>query len=225
MFKLEIIDLLNKIKNASDDYTANNFKNSLKRLIKQNIEEYKTFKNSGNIDSGMLRFLDICEKEIESEMMSNNVDNGSSNPISNSGQSSTPNIVQNYTPSSNSDSVVVKNFFDNWKNSFIQNGRVPNENCERIILELINYYVPNKLNIIQELLKVSDSQDFDSFKNMINNYIKDYFNKRISVYLDSEEYNGKWLLAKKNKNMQIMRLINDIGEYKFDLKKIEGILK
>jgi len=211
MFKIEIIDLLSKIKNADNDLEANNLKTSLKRLIFQNISEYESFKNSGNLDEQTLQFLSVCENEIESEQEQKNNDS-----IQNSGN------IENQK--GHTEIENIKRFFSTWNEYFERNNHIPDENCVKIIEEIIRQYMPDRFGVIQNILEMDFNENFNAFKNMLNNYLRQYFAEKIEEYLNSEKYTKKWFLSKKRKDTEIKDLINNIGEYNFDIKKMEEVL-
>jgi hypothetical protein len=207
MFEIEIISLLNKYKNCTADFDKNKFKNSIKRLIFENPEEFDKFVSSSSLDSETVNFLknleELSDKEnSENKNYSNNV---SSNEL-------------------NSDLEKIKQVYDVWKNNFVNNSRVPNGECESVLNEMINFYAPNRFFVLKKVLEIKDDNDFESFKNMLNNYIRKYFAEKISKYYESDGFVSLGFFDKRKKKREIIDILSEMSSYRFDEKRILEVL-
>ena len=122
-----------------------------------------------------------------------------------------------------SDFEFIKSKYYDWLNEFKKNN-IPNENCEKIVEEIINYYALNSFYVIEEILKIKNDENYEFFKNMIKNYLRKFFAKKIKEYYISEEFNSLNFFQKYKKKKEIIKLLDDIGSYKFDINKIKGVI-
>lgn len=191
MFELELIELLNKYK-KSDTYEKGKIKKSITNLISQNKEQYEKFLNTQAIDAQTKQFLTQCEQEISQEK-----------------------------DETKSDLEIIKNQYSKWLEIYEQNNRIPNQDNEKIILSLINFYAPNRFQILEQILQIKDTQDYEDFKNMLKNYLRKYFAEKIEQYYQSEAYKSLGFFAKRKKKDQIIKTIDNLGKYIFNPKEIE----
>lgn len=199
MFELELFELLNQLKKINDEYEINKIKNSISSLIKQNPEKYKSFIQKGQVSQEILKFLEECENISLEEK------NVEKKEITN-------------------DFEVIKNYYSKWLNFYNGNNKKIDENCEKIVVEIINFYVINRFDVLEKIFKVKDTEDFESFKNMINNYLRKYYAEKIELYMQSDEYESLGFFAKRKKRKEILFLLDEVGEYKFNQKKIGEVL-
>lgn len=207
MIEIEIISLLNKYKNSTTDFDKNKFKNSIKRLILENPGEFDKFINSSSLDSKTINFLKSLEDLSELE----------ESKKSNSGSATDSEL--------NSDLEKIKQVYNVWRENFVNNNRVPNEACENVLNEMINFYAPNRFFVLKRVLEIKDDNDFESFKNMLNNYIRKYFAEKISKYYESDEFKNLGFFSKRSKKREILNVISDMSKYVFDEKKILEVLE
>jgi FtsZ-binding cell division protein ZapB len=208
MIEIEIISLLNKYKNCTTDFDKNKFKNSIKRLIFENPGEFDKFISSSSLDSETINFLKSLEELSDKE---NSSSENSSSSVSNNELSS--------------DLEKIKQVYNVWKENFVNNNRVPNEGCENVLNEMINFYAPNRFFVLKKVLEIKDDNDFESFKNMLNNYVRKYFAEKISKYYKSDEYNNLGFFAKRSKKREILNILDEMSNYVFDEKKILEVLE
>ena len=206
MFEIEIISLLNKYKKSETDFDKNKFKNSIKRLIYENSGEFDKFVNSSQLDNDTVIFLKGLERIGEDENTDKSKNNISNNEIE-------------------SDLEKIKQVYNIWRDNFVNNNRIPNEKCESVLVEMIDFYAPNRFYVLKRVLEIEDDNDFESFKNMLSNYIRRYFALKITKYFESEEFNSLWFFAKRKKKNQLLDIIEKIGNYEFDEKKILEVLE
>jgi hypothetical protein len=199
MFELELFELLNQAKKVNDEYEINKVKNSISKLIKQNPEKYKLFIQKGEVNQETITFLEGCE---DINLEESKVDK---KEITN-------------------DFEIIKKYYSKWLNFYEENNKETNENCEQIVLEIINFYVLNRYDVLEKVFKIKDSEDFESFKNMIRNYLRKYYAEKIEVYMQSDEFERLSFFSKRKKKNQILNLMDDIGEYNFNQKNIGEVL-
>ncbi|NQZ85369.1 MAG: hypothetical protein HRU03_06640 [Nanoarchaeales archaeon] len=206
MFEIEIISLLNKYKKSETDFDKNKFKNSIKRLIYENSGEFDKFVNSSQLDNDTVIFLKGLERIGEDENTDKSKNNISNNEIE-------------------SDLEKIKQVYNIWRNNFVNNSRVANEKCESVLVEMIEFYAPNRFYLLKRVLEIEDDNDFESFKNMLSNYIRRYYALKITKYFESDNFNSLGFFAKRKKKNELLDVIEKIGKYEFDEKKILEVLE
>lgn len=203
MFEIELISLLNKYNSCETDFDKNNIKNSIKKLIKENLEDFEKFDNKGEISNEFNELLSTIKEEISNE---SKLKDSSS------------------TSSVDSDLVKIKEAFMTWQSYFVNNNRVPNNNCEQIIGEMIMFYAPNRFFVLKKVLEINDSNDFESFKNMLKNYIRKYYSEKIGGKIESAEFEELGFFEKRRMKKKILEVLRELGNYEFNEKKIKEVL-
>ncbi len=200
MFELELIELINQLKKTEDKYEFIKIKNSIANLIHDNKNKYEKFKETQqDLDQQTLGILEECENIVEHKEEEKKVN-------------------------SENDFEILKNYYAKWLEEYNKNKKVPTYKNEEIIEQIINFYVLNRFDIIEELLKVRDTQDFEDFKNMLRNYLRKYFALKVGEYYDSEAFESKSFFDKRRKRKEIINLLNEIGSYHFDRDKMGEVL-
>jgi hypothetical protein len=205
MFEIELISLLNNYKGSETDFDKNKFKNSMKRLIFENSGEFDKFISSSSLDDETINFLKSLERESEVENVNKSSNNVSNNELS-------------------SDLEKIKQVYNLWRDNFVNNNRVPNQACEDVLVEMINFYAPNRFFVLKKVLEISDDNNFENFKNMLNNYIRKFFAEKVSRYYESEEFTKLGFFDKRRKKREILDIIDELSTYNFDEKKILEVL-
>ena len=123
----------------------------------------------------------------------------------------------------NSDFEIVKKQYEKWLKAFEENNFVPSKKNERIVEEIINFYVLNRFEVLQKVLSIKDDDNLEKFKYMIKNYLRKYFAKRILDYYNSEEFNSISFFAKRKKRNEILNFLDNIGKYEFNKKEFDKI--
>lgn len=196
MFELEILDLLNLHKKALTKYDQKKIETSLLKLIKQNSLEYERFKTKPDLEIWTRNIFSELDQKINEESTKHK---------------------------NNNDFEIIKEGFSKWQEEYETNGKSINKNCEKIINKLIEIYLPEKISILKEILKIKDTENFENFKIMLENYIRDYYAIKIEKYYLTNKKNWSFL-EKHKKESQILKLLNKIGDYKFDNVEIEEVL-
>lgn len=202
MFTIEILELLNKYK-KSDEYERKKIEENLINIIKNNEDEFLNFAQTKaeELDEETRKFMQNCYDKVEE------------------------NKKETLPKDTKSDYDIIKNAYEKWLDEFKTNLNVANEKCEQIVEEIINHYALNQLDTLKKIMEIKDDENFESFKNMINNYLRKYFVEKIERYYKSEEYIALGFFKKRSKRKQILNLLNDIGKYEFNSEKIEEVLK
>ena len=201
MFEIEIIGLLNKYKNSVDEFSRNKIKSSIKNIIFENSGEFDKFINSSSLDSETVNFLKSLENVGEAENNQKSRNNTINSEVSD-------------------DLEKIKQVYVAWRDDFVANSRVPNVRCEQLVNDMINFYIPNRFYVLKKVLSISDDNDFESFKNMLNNYIRKYFASKISKFYSSSEFSELGFFDKRSKKKQIIIILDELAKYDFDEKKI-----
>ena len=205
MFQAELIGLLNKFKTTQTDYEKNLIRNSIKNLCLQNREEFENFSQRESVSPEIEELFKTIRMSL-----STNVALDEENQIKSE---------------SDSDLEKIKNAFLEWKNFFIQNNRVAESNCERIVVELIMFYAQNRFEVLQKVLKIHDDSDFESFKNMLRNYLRKFFGEKIEkVYQDLEKDESVGFFKKQGLKKKILIVLREIAKYEFNEVKIKEVL-
>lgn len=200
MFELELLELLNKLKRTNDNYEINKIKESITNLIAQNNDKYKNFLSKQELDFPTKKILEECENLVMQKKAQEN------------------NESQN-------DFETIKNYYTSWLNYYEKNNKIADENCEKIILQIINFYILNRYNVLEKIFSINDSEDYESFKNMLKNYIRRYYAEKIENYIESDNYKTLGFFEKRKKKNQILNLLTQIGDYKFNPKLIGEVLE
>ncbi len=200
MFEIEFISLLNEYK-KSDEYGRKKAEESISKLIASNIEKFEDFmsKNSQNFDQETISFLKQCYEKSQQ----NDEEEDSSKVVGNI-----------------SDMDIIKRYYDKWFTEYKKNNGILNEVNEKIVMEIINFYALNRFYVLEQLFKVHDTEEFEKFKNMIKNYARRYFAEKIEQYYESDSYKNLGIFEKRRKKKAIVEILNEIGEYRFNVKKI-----
>lgn len=208
MFQLELIGLLNEYKQTTEEYSKNKIKSSICKLIKENGGEYNNFIQNQDLDSQTTEFLNRCEKEVDIESeLSDAHDNNKSSDIQ-----------------SNSDLEKIKMAFLTWEKEYKLNNNIPSKECENIINQMIDFYAPNRFEVLQKVLSINDTETFEKFKYMLMNYLRKFFSEKIEKYFLSDEFNTLGFFAKRSMKRKILEVLDELGEYKFNIKKIDEVL-
>lgn len=199
MFELEIIELLKKLKNTKDEYEIKKIKNSICNLIKENPEKYENFLQMQALDENTIFLFKECnliEKE-ESENKTNE----------------------------NSDFEIIKKYYLKWLEIYEQNGKIANTQNEKIVQEIINFYIQNRIEVLLQILKTNSDDNFEAFKNMLKNYLRKYFAEKINNYYKSEDYKNLGFFKKRRKNRELLLTLDYVGKYHFENLKLIEVLK
>lgn len=194
MFELELINLIKEYGNTADIYDKKKIKNSISRLITQNPEKYQKFLQINQPTQDILNFLKECETYIEEQKIQTNT---------------------------NDDYIIIKNYYINWLENYVNNNNTTNENCNQIIEQIIKTYAANRFEIIEKILNLDDDSNYESFKWHLKNKLRAKLADKIEEYIISENYQKLNFIKKLKKKNEINSIINEIGNYKFNLKKIE----
>jgi hypothetical protein len=201
MFKLELIELLTKYRN-SDNSQTQEIRSSIKKLIKENNYEFEEFKSQIDQNSQNYKLLDEIYNEKEDyENNENNKDD----------------VKKEVLTDEQKDVDLIKDKYKQWLLYYDKNGKIPDENCINIIKEVINFYILNRFDILQNILEINDTTDFEAFKNMLKNLIRDYYATNLKKYMNSQSYEDLGFLAKIKKNKQIEEALNKLGKYDFNI--------
>lgn len=195
MFKLEFFSLLKEIKNTQGNQRKDLLK-SLNKLLEQHQQEYQQF-----VEQGMIT-QDIQEIIKEAQQISQ-----------------TPSKEEE-----NDDMQRIKNSYYKWLEDY-KNNSTPTQTMFQIVKELVQFYAPNRFSILQKVLEINDTQDFEAFKLHLKNTIRAYFAEQIEQYIQSEEYQQLWFLPRMRKYRQIRQLLIEINNYTFNKQKIDEVLK
>ena len=199
MFEFDIIRLLNEFRGMSDEYEKQRIKKSISELISQNENEYEEFKTR-DLDSQTLSLLQECENIVKQSKLEKEKEKAT-------------------------DSQIVKDAFMKWSQEYNLNSKQPNENCIAIINKLIEFYIENRYEVIQTIFDISnEDSDYNAFKAMLKNSIRGYYARKISLYIESDNFASLSLFQKFRKDRDLHKLLKKIGRYEFDRKEIGEVL-
>lgn len=208
MIGLEIIENLNKYNNSVNIYEKKQIENSLLKLISENKTDFLTFVQTKgeNFDETTKKYLQYLYDKTEhiEENITKNSD---------------------FKISDDNSFEYIKNKFKIIKQELIKNNGEGNNNCEIIIMEIINKYIENDFETLRKILEVKDDIYYDKFKNLLNNYIRKYYSDKINNYMKSEKFNQLSFINKWKKKNQVYKIINEMKNYKFNQKKIGELFK
>jgi len=194
MFQLELLELLKKFKKA-DEYEKEKLKSSIRSLIKENQEKYDEFINNTQLGGESKSILDESLATQE--------------PVEETEQ--------------NDDILIIKKYYETWLKTYKKNKNQISKENEQVITSLINFYIINRFEVLEKILDLKDTLDYENFKNHLKNSLRAYFAKLIEKYLASDNYESLNFFSKRRKKNEVLNILNDIGEYKFNKAKIKEI--
>ena len=124
----------------------------------------------------------------------------------------------------NEDIQFIKRKFAEWVGNYRSNNSVPNNDCRIIIANLISTYAPNRFEVLDKILKINDSQEYEEFKTMLMNFLQAYYAEKIMEYYESNMFKEKGFFQKRKKRNQLLKLTDEIGKYQFNPQKIKEVL-
>ncbi len=199
MFELELLNLLNEYKNSTDNYSKNKIKNSIINLVSQNQNDLIKFKEKPEIEPWAKQIIDECENEIKNQTENNQ--------------------------ESSDDLQIIKQAYSKWLSEYKANQNQVNENCSNIIDKLINFYIIARFDVIESILKLEDNEEFEKFKGHLKNKLRAYFATKVEKYTQTYDFRNLSFLKRTRKKAQLKQLIESIGQYEFNPKKIEEVLQ
>jgi hypothetical protein len=194
MFKLEILELLKKF----DKENSNQIKEKISSLIKNNEEEFEIFINEGFLDEKHIQILKDIVKIIEKEKTQKKSKN------------STPQINQ-----TENDINKINEIFFKYTELLKNNNNKVNEEIDKLIFDIVDFYFNNRLNVLLKIFEIKDSHEYEKFKNHIKNHIKSKIAKKVKDYMESENYLNLGFFKKKKKENELFDLLELNGTYKF----------
>ena len=204
MFQIEFMNLLLEFK-KSNSTNINSIKNKVKELIKNNPKKVEIFleKNIDFFDENTKQFIDDISNEIDSNLKNN--------------------IINDNKKEENLDIEILKEKYEIWLELITKNNWIVNDEIHNLIVEIVNFYLKNREEVLKKLLEIKLDDNFEKFKTMIKNNMRIFYIKKIENYFEDENYKKLGFFKKMKKNTQLLKLSNEIGNYKFDKKKIEEV--
>jgi dGTP triphosphohydrolase len=197
MFTLELLTLLNKIK---EDKNNSNLLSSLSKLIIENAQEFEKFKLTPEYTTDISEIISSIESRENSQQK-----------------------VEE-TSSHGDDLSKIKQVYIQWIQDFQKNNTI-NSNCTQLIDSLISFYAPHRFEIIEKILEMQTDQDYERFKNHLKNKLRTYFSKQIVEYTKQERYTSMNFFKKFKKKQELVKLMNNVNNYNFDKKKFKEVLQ
>lgn len=213
MFELELISLINEYKKSFSDYDKKQVFTRIENLVLEKSQKFETFimKNNSSFDEDTNKIILILKEEIK---------NKKENLNSKDDTSDTENTEIKNTQT---DFDMIKNVYEKWLVEFRKNLE-ENPNCQKMIKDLVNYYMPNNFQTIKKIFDINDNQDFENFKNMIKNYLRIYYVSKIKEYRTSEQFNSMNFFKKFKIKKEIHEIYQDLGKYVFEDDRINKLI-
>lgn len=206
MFKSEFLFLINEIKNLQGPQRANKLQ-SLQKLISQHNDEFNDLKLEGEFTTEVQSIIE------EAQSLNTALEDTSS-------------VHENSTsPPVTSDLEKVKQAYLIWLQEFQQTRSQVTPKMSSIISDLVSFYAPQRFGVLQQILEIRDSREYDIFKLHLKNNLRAYYGQKVQNYLNSDKYEKLSFLKKYRKDKEITRLLQEINSYKFNPQKIEEVLK
>jgi hypothetical protein len=199
MFELELINLLNEYKNSTENYSKNKIKNSIKKLISENRNDLIIFKKKPEIEEWAKQIIEECENEIKE--------------------------VNSQSNEQNDDMRIIKSAYEKWLSEYKANQNQVNENCSKIMDQLINFYIIARFDVLESILRIEDGEEYEKFKGHLKNKLRSYFANKIGIYTQKYEFTNLSFLQKVRKKAQLKQLIENLKQYNFNPSKIEEVLQ
>ena len=203
MFEVELLNLINQAKSADNEKKINDVKGSICNLIVSHKDEFDNFIQKNNIDENTRNFLLECKEEIENKEKSESASKATGD----------------------NDFEILRDYYKRWLNFYRNNNQQVEENCNKIVDEIINFYVLNRFDVIEEILQITDTQDYEAFKWHIKNKLRIYFVSQIRKYLNSDNYKDLNFFKKLRKKHELEVAIREISKYNFNKKFIDKVIE
>lgn len=198
MFELELINLLNEYQKSATEYDRNKIKNSISKLIGTNCEQLESFMQKQDIEPWAKIVLEECYNTCKApkEIMERE-----------------------------DDYSIIKQAYKKWLEEYNLNGQTPNQNCEKIVQDLINFYALNRFDVLKSILEIKENDDYELFKNMLQNYLRKFFASKVETYYLGENFQNLSFFQKRKKKNEILGILSEIGSYNFNTRKINEAIK
>ena len=197
MFKIEFFSLLKEIREATGQQRKQQLQ-SLLKLIQEHPQEYNEIEQQGLITEEVISLIDEAKSLEEENKPQNN---------------------------NNEDFDKIKQAYSQWLQEYQQSGGVTTQNMAKIVEELVQFYAPQRFEVINQMLNIKDSDEFEKFKLHIKNRLRAYYAEKIEEYMSSSNYTSLSFLKKYKKNKQLRKLLTAINNYEFNPKSIAEVLQ
>ncbi len=201
MFALEFLDKIKEYRNSQDINEKKIIIKSLYNLANENKESFQ------KLISEQGENLEIKEIIVELERYENESEE-----------------IKKNSNESEDDILKIKNAFLSWENEFKKSNDV-NEMCSQIVDQILDFYMKNRYYVIKQILEIENGENYEKFKSHIKNKIRARISREIKKFLNSKNYSELNFFSKIKKKKEVRLLIEEIKEYKFDLKKVEEVLQ
>lgn len=198
MFQLEILDLIKKYNLESNEDSKKKILLELGDVSLKNELKIKTMKDSGTLDLNSINLIEKSIKEIEKEKIKQETQDG--------------------------DIGKIRNAYLLWIENFRENNNQINQTCIQIVEEIVSFYGINRFDIIEKILSIKDSLEFEYFKNHIKNTLRVYFSKILVDYSKTENFLELSFFKRYKKEKEIYKILKEIDKYKFNIEKIKKII-
>lgn len=195
MFRLEFMKLLSDYKKETSSYEKNRIRDSLVKLIDEHAEDYEDFTS---------QHKDLLSEEDKKILAGLE--------------------MQKEDPEPQSDFEILKRYYERWLVAYQRAGQITQEN-EAIIKEIISFYAKNRLDILKRLFDIKDSEYYEKFKAHLKNQLRAYYAQQIKLYMKSDSFTRLNFIQKYRKRNELFKLANEIGNYNFEPKKMEEVLR
>ncbi len=197
MFKLELFSLLKEYKEAEDN-EKKKIESSISKLIGEHVQEYEEIRNSGMLDSMSVELLKKCENVEAEEKLENSEQN---------------------------DYSKIRNGFSRWLTEYKSNRNNLSSESDRIVIDIIKFYVPGKFFMLERALNINDSDDYDKFKNHIRNQLRAYFANQIKEFVESDKFKQLGFFERRRRKKEIIKILENNNSYNFNMDEIQEVLK
>ena len=198
MFKTEFLSLIKEYHNSSGE-EKKKILNSMLKLANDHPEEYEELRTQGIVTDQIEQDLIETSKNQEAEEEKKQ--------------------TQPYDEVSR-----IKNVFLQWVNEY--NPDAPTTpNMNKLVEDIVKFYAPNRFGVLQRILSINDSPEFEAFKNHLKNNIRAYYAQKILDYTNSQKYKDLKFLKKMRKDKELKKILDDINSYEFDPEKIREVLQ
>lgn len=199
MFQLELLDLLKQYNQEQNEENKLSILKNIKELSSKNPNKLHQMKINGTLDTNSIEIItkSLNLKEEENSNLNENSD----------------------------DIEKIKQSYIIWVQNFRENQNRTNQVCNKLVEDIILFYAPNRFEVIEKILNIKNTLEFENFKNHIKNNLRVYFSEILKTYKNSEKFEKLNFIKKYKKKKEIIHILENLANYKFNLNEIKEVTK
>ena len=198
MFKFDIMKLINNYYSTSDNYKRQAINSEIRKLVKENREEAQRFLEHEAISNAAQSLIQEALTQIdEKEFKQKELEEDIGN---------------------------IREGFSLWLQDFTNNNKTPTKRCAEIIEQLIDFYISNRYEVLEQIISTRDTEEFELFKNHLMNKLREYLSQRIITTKNLENFKKLPYFKRRKEQKKFINFLKEMNNYKFRIKEIREAL-